>query len=199
MLCKDNLLHSPSQLATSNGPRWNQWGTAPPAPPQPREGHFHKFSYHTLLPSHWMPGTARQAPAASPSPQGCPSAAPKGHRHTDTGNEPLAAPASTSPGQLLGPRVQDCCMQPSMLGEKTLKNTQIFHRAYSTLPGNMSAASGTELARGFSKLIILGCFLELISSNAKWSSTANMEKTFKNTYQSTVSNANKTKSNLSVL
>lgn len=142
---------------------------------------------------------SQAGPTSLPQPPGLSLSSPKrpqAHRHRQW------APGSSgqhNPGQLLGSRVQDCCMQPSMLGEKTLKNTQIFHRAYSTLPGNMSAASGTELARGFSKLIILGCFLELISSNAKWSSTANMEKTFKNTYQSTVSNANKTKSNLSVL
>lgn len=185
MLCKDNLLHCPSQLAMSNGPRRNQWGTALPALSQPWAGHFHKFSYHTLLPSPWIPGTARQAHTSLlQSPGLC-------HSHRTQGTSLRQLWPAQAQGSSWGLKLQDSCVQPSMVSGKMLKNTQIFHRSYSTLPGNMSAASGTELASDSSKLIIHSCFLELISSNAKWLSIAKMKKHSKNNYQSAVSDANK--------
>lgn len=112
----------------------------------------------------------RQAPTCLPQPRA--TATLKGHRHV-----------ATSPSQLNTSHA-DCCVQPS---QKHPNVSQTIH----TLPGNMSAVSGAELASGFSKFVILDCFLELISSNTKCPSIAKMKKKIKNNDRSPVSIAYK--------
>lgn len=157
-------------------------GTSLSAQSQPHEGCFHKFSYHTPLPSHWIPATARQVPTHLLQPPGLCHSNPKkatAQSHWTQENEPTPAPANTSPGQLLGPSAAASLCAAFCGKWETCKNTQIFHRPSSTLPGNMSAVSGAELGGGgCAELVILGCFLGPVSSNAKQPSMAKMRKKF---------------------
>lgn len=129
----------------SNGLSRNQWGTTLPAQSQPHKGCFHKFSYHTLLPSPWIPSTARQAPTQPP---GLCHSNPKRPQALSHWTQ-QTCPSQHKPRAALQ---HNCSVQPSMVSGKTLKSTQVFH---STLPGNMSAVSGSDLASSVSKLTIL--------------------------------------------
>lgn len=173
----------PSQLATSNGLRRNQWG----------EHLFLLSLSHTkvvftnflIIPRFHPTGSQPQpgrCPHTSSSPQGCATATLRRPQHRATGHRktsPHQLRPTQAQGSSWGLQLQHHCVQPSVVSGKTCKNTQIFHRPSSTLPGNMSAVSGAELGGGgCAELVILGCFLGPISSNAKQPSMAKMRTKF---------------------
>ena len=122
-LCKDILVRSPPQCAPGSTvdhfrlPKAKLVGNISSCS-WPHGACFHTFSYHTLLPSHWIPATARQVPTcllqpqptpgcllSRTNPQGCDTPTPRRPQtrgHWTQGNKPQPAQANTSPDSSRG-------------------------------------------------------------------------------------------------